>query len=631
MKPSTKSQRWLGPLAVSLLLVGSTSMVPAVPDRVLNTFDSGISGWGTAWGNATAAFDPNEDNTGNGGGSVYISADFAADQNTLTVFGNEPPNGAWYFPGPSFNLSDYLSVEFDIKWDTTKTLSIADFNSPPAGGEGGIVIWATDFPGFTIRPTLGNVTVPAGAATGWAHVSLPINPATSGIDPSVGIVFKKWITEAQKNAGGTYGFWVDNVILKGSDAPPPPPTLALNDTTPGLAFVSASGGQWDRQNIRTIGDGYSWVGASAPVSYSVNIAHHSDNEHPGYEFHFFFVPGTPDLGRSDPDWHEPHVLRWDIGNNAAGEGYSSVRYKTNAPDDNGIYYSDGNLGGAGSATPLGTWTIVFNQDTNITTISPSGETNTVILPEDVVPYFSGPMRIYAGSVNNQIANIGQMCVVTRIKIDGTPGAADIDSNFVGQPLDTAIWETSAASSIGVQEIPTDSVYWLTWTLPALGFSLQSSALLDAGWASPTLTGFDAGGKRRILLRQSDLPGADAGYFRLIKREFTKLQILLPGETPAPGTPTGKTGTPDPQSNNQQFVVTVRAVDADWFPVSGVSHIISLSSSAGNDFLYSGEAAMANGVVTFDAAFFTSGSFTITAEDVTDATKTPDTSPAITVN
>ena len=45
--------------------------------------------------------------------------------------------------------------------------------------------------------------------------------------------------------------------------------------------------------------------------------------------------------------------------------------------------------------------------------------------------------------------------------------------------------------------------------------------------------------------------------------FAKLQILLPGETAAPGTATGKTGTPSAQTAGGAFNVTVNAVDANW--------------------------------------------------------------------
>ncbi len=44
---------------------------------------------------------------------------------------------------------------------------------------------------------------------------------------------------------------------------------------------------------------------------------------------------------------------------------------------------------------------------------------------------------------------------------------------------------------------------------------------------------------------------------------TKLQILVPGETAAPGSPTGKTGTPSIQYAGVPFSITVNAVDDNW--------------------------------------------------------------------
>src|SRR5688500_19471015 len=43
----------------------------------------------------------------------------------------------------------------------------------------------------------------------------------------------------------------------------------------------------------------------------------------------------------------------------------------------------------------------------------------------------------------------------------------------------------------------------------------------------------------------------------------KLQILLPGETAAPGTVTGKTGTPTPFIAGLSTRVIVNVVDANW--------------------------------------------------------------------
>ena len=60
--------------------------------------------------------------------------------------------------------------------------------------------------------------------------------------------------------------------------------------------------------------------------------------------------------------------------------------------------------------------------------------------------------------------------------------------------------------------------------------------------------------------------------------FTRLQVLLPGETAAPGTGTGKTGTPRAQTAGVPFTVTVRACDANWNLQSGVTDAISMLCS-----------------------------------------------------
>ena len=111
--------------------------------------------------------------------------------------------------------------------------------------------------------------------------------------------------------------------------------------------------------------------------------------------------------------------------------------------------------------------------------------------------------------------------------------------------------------------------------------------------------------------------------------FTKLQILLPGETAAPGTATGKTGTPTARTAAAAFVATVNAVDANWNRVSSVADTVRITSSDANAQLPA-NAALVAGTQTFDVTLLTAGSRTVTATDVTDGTKTANTSPATTV-
>ncbi len=111
--------------------------------------------------------------------------------------------------------------------------------------------------------------------------------------------------------------------------------------------------------------------------------------------------------------------------------------------------------------------------------------------------------------------------------------------------------------------------------------------------------------------------------------FTKLQLLVPGETAAPGSPTGKTGTPNAVTAGTAFSVTVNAVDANWNLVNTITHTVAITTSDGNATPPPNH-ALSSGTCDFSVTLKTAGSATVTATDVTDGTRTPSTSAAITV-
>src|SRR5206468_3180819 len=111
--------------------------------------------------------------------------------------------------------------------------------------------------------------------------------------------------------------------------------------------------------------------------------------------------------------------------------------------------------------------------------------------------------------------------------------------------------------------------------------------------------------------------------------FVKLQLLVPGETAAPGTGSGKTGTPNAQTAGTAFMVTVNAVDANWNVMSS-THTVGITSMDTNATLPA-NAALASGTQTFNVTLKTAGTKTLTATDITDGSKTANTSPLITVN
>jgi hypothetical protein len=102
--------------------------------------------------------------------------------------------------------------------------------------------------------------------------------------------------------------------------------------------------------------------------------------------------------------------------------------------------------------------------------------------------------------------------------------------------------------------------------------------------------------------------------------FSKLLILAPGESPAPGTASGRTGTATDQSINYAFTITVLATDAWWNPVTGPTDVVHITS---NDPLAQlpADAAMSNGRADLSMRLSTGGFQQITVSDVTNPSKT----------
>src|SRR5207248_11190482 len=109
-----------------------------------------------------------------------------------------------------------------------------------------------------------------------------------------------------------------------------------------------------------------------------------------------------------------------------------------------------------------------------------------------------------------------------------------------------------------------------------------------------------------------------------------LQILLPGDTAAPGTTSGKTGTPSPVIAGTTFTnLWVAAVDTLWniVPTNATIHF---TSSDTNATLPANSPLGATGLKTnLTLTFKTAGTQTVAAVDFADATKT-NTSAAVSV-
>lgn len=128
-------------------------------------------------------------------------------------------------------------------------------------------------------------------------------------------------------------------------------------------------------------------------------------------------------------------------------------------------------------------------------------------------------------------------------------------------------------------------------------------------------------------------GSNFGNLTEVAGAFVKLQLLMPGETAAPGTPSGKTGTATAQTAGTALNVIVNGVDANWNVVpaaSGSSFTIHLASSDVNATVPA-DADLASGTHTFSVTFRTAGIATLTASDIDNGAIPSSTSPSVTVN
>jgi len=100
--------------------------------------------------------------------------------------------------------------------------------------------------------------------------------------------------------------------------------------------------------------------------------------------------------------------------------------------------------------------------------------------------------------------------------------------------------------------------------------------------------------------------------------YSRIQVLVPGETAAPGTATGKTGTPNRQTANVPFSITVRACDSGWNLVPTTTNTIEIQASDASATLPA-PAQLVGGTATFQVTFNAGGTFTLLAHDQSDGT------------
>jgi len=624
MKRNIETYLKIRSLFVMTALAGSATLCQAQLTNNPNTFDTASSTTSEVvwWGppNPVITWDATLDAANNpSSGSVRFEEAFTGASEEQFMTQSTLGNQKQWDDSILIDGTKYTNFSFDIKVDPSTAPSIAGDYGPL---EVGLLTKAADW--GTIL--LGNYTIPL-SATNWTHVVLPIDPTAANIDKVVGTFFKMWSNGRFTN---TLIFNLDNVYIEpGAFPPPPPPTLTLEKSKPGLNLISSSPGQYDRQSIYTLDPNYSWVNATGPVSYSVTIKDYPGNNYPNFQTHIFLAPQASipyGPGDSAVDWNSTNLVFVQIQNHADGTASATFMYKTNVTSStdrwDGQIFGSNRLATVQSTNIRGNWSVTFNNNTNVQMTSPDGSVTNFTFPAASADLFAGPLYAWVGAQANTSANIGQSAVLGRVHISGGV-SPEIDDNFATGPLDNTKWGLSAADSTGIQVVTPETPFWLNWTLPDVGYTLQMTPQLNpATWTDAGLTTLKVGSHRSVLLPNTISP-TNSAFFRLVKRVFVKLQVVMPGETAAPDTPSGKTGTPIPQQVGTPFDVIVNACDENWHVVNSTDtiHLTSTDASA----TLPADAQLVGGAKTFSVTFNASGSFTITASDVTDATKTSGTS------
>lgn len=595
------------------LAVGFTATVMAQPytnfHQGFDTFASALAG--PAGGSATVA--PNvqldwidTDGAGSNGcvSMVVPWVDSGGGWQEVQLPYDDPV--AW----PGLVAAPYATAEFDIKVvgnpdpgsDGTygrAQLVLQGWNGVGANGTNNAANW------ITLGP------VPITTAGVWQHVVHRLIPFEQfNMNKTVFNIIAP-------NCTNTIGYLIDNLEFKVPTNPPP--TLALGQAPPAGLHLVTAGGPQDRQAIRTVAANLKWYGRPGPVTYSLTVNRFPPgNVYSNYMAYMLLIPYAP--GTTAPDWDATNVVRLDVQNHGSGTGY--LRFKTNAPGSNGGTYTPvaqggGTYPGVPSTTLLGTWSLTFENNTNVRVTAPDGTSSNYVF--EAATDFNGlGFRVYYGAQANETVNLGQEAILSGVNISGTVTA--VSDTFSTGTLDGTKWQKVAAQPDNVFVLASVK-YNVSWPLPDNLFKFITSP--DPVNMTNSGLGLVVGATTRSVNVPFSYPTADLGFFGLVRRDYAKLQVLMPGESAAPGTPTGKTGTPANQKAGVPFQVQINAVDDRWNQAF-CSHPIYLESQPtgdGSSFKWADQ--LVHGSYSYTFTNTTAGTFIIHALDNADGTKTGD--------
>ena len=306
--------------------------------------------------------------------------------------------------------------------------------------------------------------------------------------------------------------YVDNIAAntKLSAPPPPPPAPSMTDPVnfgaAGLNCIFVSGsGQYNREEVGAGDTGFGPLDASdptQPVTYSWTYQSLPGAAHTSFQAHFFIC--SDDSGsaaaNSSADYGSSNVLFLTVQRNADGSGTCNFRAKTNEPAGNTQLFAAALNPKAtlNDPNPVGTWSLSFLNETNVTITGPSGTSTNFNLDPAIMAWFSesvSPQVIQLGGQANNPADEGQDVVYSSFSLSNAPAAfndnfvADASGNNGGtggiMPPWTAVGDPGAVQLFQAG----DTNLLITWSVTT-HYDLQgSTTLAPANWVY--LTGANA--------------------------------------------------------------------------------------------------------------------------------------------
>jgi hypothetical protein len=608
-----------------------------------------VAGWlywyGTPGNNTPMTNEVSMDvNNNTNSGSLQVISPFLGVPSTQNTFFGTFGDGYGYDFSERANLLNYTNITFWIRMDPGTPPRMSSGTNVDFGTIGvGIINSSYGYEQF------GAPTIPLSASNSWVQLEVIVDHTQNNLANVPGISF------TIANYGGYPEFnmtnYIDSLVVHIYEGihPPPglsPPQKAISGLN-AIASIPGVNGQYNRYQVSTVAStGYTFVGQPS-VAYSWNIKSFPAGTGGNFQQHFFIVNGSPGIFDQPADYNLADCLFMTVQQSDAGVATFDFRYKTNEPDGNAMLFNTNPTNTNGwpvmpyatlSTTngALGRWSVTFANTTNITVTAPdNSSTNFSILPA-VAALFADPVTLILGGQPNNPNGAGKAVVYSGFSAAGC--TAPFSDNFSADTtLNRAIWNNFSNDTNGLYLVPATSAFWVPWSLPDAGFALQTKSdnNIAGGWTQPNVPIIRVNGMDQALIDSNQLPSISQGYFQLIEYQASQLQVLLAGETNAPGTLTGKTGSPTPvggvNSGGALVTVTINAVDSTFHIASGNSDSVTLSSSADPHADEPFGLFLSNGTLTTQVVINVTGNYTITATDGGSPVLSPGTSSSVTIS